>query len=317
MADGRHLALRFLAGRLEGGVVPVDPGCQLLVGRQPGADVLLAEDLVSRRHACISRSGDEVVLEDLGSTNGTFLNGVRVQRARIVEGDRVLVGESVFTLAALDPARRADATEVRTLIERAIVTAERRPASAIQGRIDEVRLHDLLQLLSTARKSGVLAIRRDGHTAEVRLERGHVVCATLDLREDMSPYKVLFRLFDWTSGQFELRPGPDETGAKPVAHSTDALLMEVARHMDEMKRLRGALPDRFAPGTAPAEQLDEDDRELLDLATSLGELDAVLDATPLPDVIAVQRLAALCARGVVAPSQAGGGPVDARRDGAR
>jgi hypothetical protein len=300
-APARPLALRFLSGRLEGGLVPLKPGCALIVGRQPGADLLLTEDLVSRRHACLTLDGDGVMLEDLGSTNGTFLNGARITRARVVEGDRVLVGESIFTLVAREPARQASATEVRSLPYRATVTAERQPATAIEGRLDEVPLHDLLQLLATARKSGVLVIRTDAHEAEVRLERGRVIGCALDRRGDLSPQKVLFRLFGWTSGQFELRPaGISDVTQVSMAESLDALLMEAARQVDEMRRLRSTLPGHFAVNEEfPEVALDEDDRALVSVAARLRSLDAILDATPLLDVAAAERLASLRARGVL------------------
>ena len=299
------LAIRFVSGRLEGGVVPLERGCTLVIGRQPGADLLLTEDLVSRRHARLGYEGGELVIEDLGSTNGTFLNGLRVQRSRVVEGDRVLVGESLFTLVRHDPARAASATEVHALHERAVITAEKRPPSAIQGRLDEVSLHDLLQLFATGRKTGVLKMRRNDQLGEIRLERGRVVGCSIDAREDVTAHKSLFRLFAWTSGTFELRH--EEQGVGPVAGAvaepTDALLMEGARQLDELRRLRATLPPRFVARAAPA-GVDEEDRALLALAARLGELEAVLDATPLTDLAAAERLAALCARGLLAPSEA-------------
>jgi hypothetical protein len=64
------------------------------LGRSSEADVRLHDTGVSRLHAELRLLGDEVVLVDLGSTNGTTLNGRRVQEGRLRYGDRIGVGSS-------------------------------------------------------------------------------------------------------------------------------------------------------------------------------------------------------------------------------
>lgn len=66
----------------------------LVIGRGEGADVIIPDRGVSRRHAEIRREGDEWVLIDLGSTNGTEVNGKRVNRTRLTAGDRILLGDT-------------------------------------------------------------------------------------------------------------------------------------------------------------------------------------------------------------------------------
>jgi pSer/pThr/pTyr-binding forkhead associated (FHA) protein len=61
-----------------------------------GADIMLSDPAVSRRHAEIHREGDEWSVVDLGSTNGTEVNGKRVNRHRLNAGDRIAFGESVL-----------------------------------------------------------------------------------------------------------------------------------------------------------------------------------------------------------------------------
>jgi hypothetical protein len=66
------------------------------VGRLDTCDVALADPGASRRHAEVRREGDEWVVLDLGSTNGTIVNGKRVNRHRLAKGDRITVGETVL-----------------------------------------------------------------------------------------------------------------------------------------------------------------------------------------------------------------------------
>jgi ABC-2 type transport system ATP-binding protein len=89
--------LVFVAGPLAGTNMPV--GGQVVVGRDPGsADVILESDTdVSRRHATFSPAGDGLTVQDLGSTNGTIVNGNRISGAVALNtGDRVEIGESVI-----------------------------------------------------------------------------------------------------------------------------------------------------------------------------------------------------------------------------
>ena len=71
----------------------------LLLGRLPECDVLLQDALVSRMHARISVQHDSVVVEDLHSTNGVYVNGVRVGHSTVLrEGDRILIGTTEISL---------------------------------------------------------------------------------------------------------------------------------------------------------------------------------------------------------------------------
>jgi len=66
----------------------------LVVGRLPECAVVLGDTNVSRRHAQIALEGGEIVATDLGSTNGTFVNGRRITRASIRPGDELTIGSS-------------------------------------------------------------------------------------------------------------------------------------------------------------------------------------------------------------------------------
>jgi pSer/pThr/pTyr-binding forkhead associated (FHA) protein len=66
----------------------------LLIGRQSDCDVVLSLERVSRQHAAIERRGDAFWLRDLGSTNGTFLAGRRVEEQPLHDGDTVRIGDA-------------------------------------------------------------------------------------------------------------------------------------------------------------------------------------------------------------------------------
>ncbi len=62
------------------------------IGRLPECEIQLADPNVSRRHAQLRRQGEAIYVVDLGSTNGTKVNGVAVRQHRLVSGDVVTVG---------------------------------------------------------------------------------------------------------------------------------------------------------------------------------------------------------------------------------
>lgn len=75
----------------------IRPGKQTL-GRQPSCDFVLTDEQVSRRHCQLEESHDRVLLTDLGSRNGTLVNGEKVERIFLNPGECFQVGQSVLEL---------------------------------------------------------------------------------------------------------------------------------------------------------------------------------------------------------------------------
>ena len=70
----------------------IPQGGRLTIGRGPNNDLILPSMLVSREHAEISRAGNDIVLRDRGSSNGTFLNEVQVREEVLGDGDSIRIG---------------------------------------------------------------------------------------------------------------------------------------------------------------------------------------------------------------------------------
>ena len=67
-----------------------------IIGRGEGCQLILDDPLISRRHACFVVDDREITLKDLGSTNGVLVNGRRVGRHILQDGDMVTVGKTEF-----------------------------------------------------------------------------------------------------------------------------------------------------------------------------------------------------------------------------
>jgi pSer/pThr/pTyr-binding forkhead associated (FHA) protein len=89
---------------MTGRIVPIAPG--VTIGRE-GCDVVLPDPEVSRRHAHLCMLDDDPAIEDIGSTNGTFVNDRRVDGpTRVRAGDVVRLGNTVWHVQAPGAATR-------------------------------------------------------------------------------------------------------------------------------------------------------------------------------------------------------------------
>jgi len=82
-------------GFYEGLEVPIDRDW-LVIGRGRSADLVIAEPTISRAHAAVGFGAGEFFIEDLGSTNETHVNGAKVRRQPLKNGDRVQMGKLVI-----------------------------------------------------------------------------------------------------------------------------------------------------------------------------------------------------------------------------
>ena len=83
------------SGRAKGRTFKITPDRQAVVGRVSECDVCIADQHVSRRHCVISAGQTGYVIKDLGSANGTTLNGVRITEAPLKDGDKLTFGKVV------------------------------------------------------------------------------------------------------------------------------------------------------------------------------------------------------------------------------
>jgi two-component system NtrC family sensor kinase len=73
-------------------------GSSLVIGRDPSCDVFLRDPGISRQHALMELRGDRYVLKDLGSSNGTYVNGMRVTESNLRPGDQIRMGNSILAM---------------------------------------------------------------------------------------------------------------------------------------------------------------------------------------------------------------------------
>ncbi|WP_437301016.1 sigma 54-interacting transcriptional regulator [Sorangium sp. So ce426] len=109
-AAAASFALSVMAGPDEGRRFTVAPGLpsRVLAGTSPACDIPLTDRLVSRRHAAFELAGARLRVTDLGSTNGTFVQGIRVGDAYLQGSELVRIGETVLRVEALGVTQAAE-----------------------------------------------------------------------------------------------------------------------------------------------------------------------------------------------------------------
>lgn len=96
--------LTVISGPASGATYPLDTG-DFSIGRENSNTLCLSDGLVSRQHCVVESRNRKFILRDLGSTNGSFVNGLAIQEKALRHGDRITIGNSslVFILNEEDP----------------------------------------------------------------------------------------------------------------------------------------------------------------------------------------------------------------------
>jgi pSer/pThr/pTyr-binding forkhead associated (FHA) protein len=93
--DSYSAKLVLISSANAGAEFPIDRE-RLILGRGPGVDIAFDDPDMSRQHARIDCEEGAPGIRDLGSTNGTFVNGAAVQAAELKNGDRIQLGDRTF-----------------------------------------------------------------------------------------------------------------------------------------------------------------------------------------------------------------------------
>ena len=301
-------ALRFISGKYQGGEFPLRPHREIVIGRSSELDMVLVEDMVSRKHAKITTDDKTVSIQDLGSTNGTFVNGEKIRKVELKDGDRILIGTSIVKLVYVDGENTNGLSETEARSRMAVTANKRPPTKSMSGSIEEIPLPDLLQLLSTSRKSGVLVLRSDGGVGKLYLRKGQIYFASIDDSFNMGPRKAIFRMLSWTQGFFELEPPDERAVLEELQDSTEGLLMEGMRQLDEHRVLAEKLPPMTASITIPRplepklRDLGPEELDVFQTALSADTLRTLFDESSLTDLTVAEKLKVLLDKGYLIAS---------------
>jgi pSer/pThr/pTyr-binding forkhead associated (FHA) protein len=296
-------ALRFISGKYQGGEFPLRPHREIVIGRSSDLDMVLVEDMVSRKHAKITTDEKVVAIQDLGSTNGTFVNGEKIRKVDLKDGDRILIGTSIIKLVYVDGELTHSLSETEARSRMAVTANKKPPTRSMSGSIEEIPLPDLLQLLSTSRKSGVLVVRSDGGVGKLYMRKGQIYFASIDDSFNMGPRKAIFRMLSWAQGFFELEPPDERAVLEELQDSTEGLLMEGMRQLDEYRVVVEKLPPSTSRLSIPRplepklRELGPEELDVFQQAMTADTIRTLLDESSLTDLSVAEKLKSLLEKG--------------------
>ena len=211
------------------------------IGRGPGNNIVLADPDVSRKHAVITWDGEKFVMKDLGSRNGTYLNRQRIKESSLKDGDKIRVGNRVFTFM-----EEAEATVKKLYLKKRaerhtgvteILDVEKMmtPSSGFAGSISDFGLPELVQALDLNKKTGKLSVVSDRGRGAMMIREGQIVAAEIGI---LKGEDAVYEMLVLEAGFFEFESG-EIVCEQEMRTKTNQFLMEAFRRIDESKRQKG------------------------------------------------------------------------------
>lgn len=288
------------------------PQTKITIGRHETNELRLVSRTVSNFHAEVLVQDGKLVVRDLGSTNGTRVNGKRVEDRRLRKGDRVRVGNhelsvQVKTVDETDSSPEAPATNAFGPGRKGrILSTRMRGADAMKTLQAEdpndLLLHDLLKLVGTFRGTVVVHLTKDEEQARLFARRQRIVHAEYG---GAIGEKALYRLFAWQGGAYEVRDYPDdETIPHTIDLPTETLVVEGMQHAVELGKTIAALPALETPlglkedCDVPLSRHSPAEIDVYKLLIRHETIAKVLEASRLTDLSTLKLIRSLLEKGV-------------------
>jgi FHA domain/Domain of unknown function (DUF4388) len=196
----------------------------VVLGRSRECAVRLPDADTSRRHAEIVCESGRFVLHDLGSTNGTFVNGERIERRELSAGDRLQIGANAVTFCQVSGGLDQPDDGAQTVLFERSVGGE-----VFRGDLAEIPPFAVLQILELGRKTGLLRIDSDAMPGKLWLRGGDPIHAET---KNQVGFDAAVLLVHATAGTFAFEP--NAAPAEPTIEATVThLLLEASRQRDE------------------------------------------------------------------------------------
>jgi len=229
----------------------LEPNGAYVMGRSLDCDIVVEDMAASRQHARIitGLSSDAILLEDLKSRNGTYVNDERVDgRVPLLDRARIRIGATFFLLRGEDSlsATATDATRLDTHtmgLENMslgtdvdpnvlrVASAKGRANTEIAGNLASFTMIDVLQLLVQTHRTGTLHIAAGGEHAQVHLQDGDVIHATLQTVEGIEALRALVKFRDGIFWLVEHMPRVRRT----IREAGSVTVFELCRDLDESR----------------------------------------------------------------------------------
>ena len=170
--------LLVFGGKLKGKAFALPPQGKVILGRSKDASITIPDINLSRAHCAVAATPEGYMLEDLESTNGTYVNGKRVQQVLLRESDRIVLGETEMEFRVKE---RLDDNETKMDMMTVEKAQELSPADALRM----LKAAERQTLVQPSGASPVFADEQTGSPARLRRVRFCDICDVNIPRPDL------------------------------------------------------------------------------------------------------------------------------------
>lgn len=308
-APENSFTLEFIAGARAGQTADLSPGKEYILGRGSDADIVIDHKKASRRHARIFPKGENCAIEDLGSINGTLVNGEKISEQVLFPGDSIQIADARIRvrLAGAHPGINEDLDSppktVGIFADRDANGEFATMGNAMSGRLDESSPRELLTMMAEAKVTGVLSIHPSWGAGRVLFRKGAIYYARVDGAADIRPAKALQRLVTAKSGSFEFSNEEPPSVEDEISQSLDELLGDIESLGPQFERLERLMhsmdADLVVATNADTDSHSGDRAMILKLVRENSALSWLLDRSPGTDAQAARTIGDLLESGVL------------------
>ncbi len=215
---------------------------RVAIGRHDTNDLKFDTRNVSNYHAEILNEADGLVLRDLGSTNGTYVNEEKVHRHRLRQGDRIRVGnyEISVRLGASNGTPSAAPSLASVGSKGRFRGMDPREGELDDGSLPKRSLKELLRAVVAADQDCVVVLSNRGLEIRAYVESGRIVHAQVG---EVKAEKALFRAFSFRMGEFAIEAFPqNEQVPRTITLPVETLVEEGQQQAAEIAELFMKLP---------------------------------------------------------------------------
>lgn len=202
---------------------------EVVIGRAPNCDLPVDSSRASRKHAAVRREGSDFCVRDLGSTNGTLVNGRRIAGEQVLNpGDRIQIGETTVTFCQVEGAL-AEVVGGGAADQTMVMGPEPTSSEGLAGSFEQIPAFAVLQMLELGGQTGQLTVEGGSAPGRLWLENGRPVHADAVGR---TGFDAAIAMTQSESGRFRFEPNaaaPERT----IDASVTYVLLEASRLSDE------------------------------------------------------------------------------------
>ncbi len=278
---------------------------RVAIGRHHTNDIQLRSNRVSNYHVEILNEADQLLLRDMGSTNGTYVNEESVRRQRLSTGDCIRIGNFELNVTLVPRQRKTKLASPFRVGTVGNILPYQNAVSATQLTVSPERidttLPDLLIQLASHGMTAMIVIRNQSGDGRLYLKDGQIVhCQAGNVRKE----KALHRVLGIQKGRYEIFAFPtDATVPTTIAGQTELIILEAMQQIEALERLTSKLPPLvYEIGLNDAcnvaiNSLNAAELEIYEYLIRYQTIVRVMEESELTDFQVLRQIHSLLARG--------------------